>query len=639
MLNFFKKKKHVDTQKIKNFDKALSAIKTFIFIEEWENATNAINEIKEKEQQAYEELMIKISDSDKIDLIEKEKQTHLFNKKIKQLDELVRKNREQENKYNTNIDIKRFKIRFTKIRSEINSLSKTWKNTEAMNLLSNFLEENKDKQPVIKFFNKEKKTILKNIEKQRRKEEQKIKNNAKLEAMRLMWETLKLEGEDEEKKDIKEKKEKKKWFIWNLKNKINIYNVIKEKLRNKKALDEINLLIEEDIKSKNDIASKKLANIHKWLIKELTNEKMLGYDFFWKVLWADKISWDTFWLSDTKEKYNFFLWDATWHWIRAWFIVTLLSRFFNDFVKASALPELCMKINNWLKQNLKNRNFITWIFFEIEKTNIWKINYVWMGHEPMLIYREKEWTVDRLLPWGLAAWIRIIKNEDEIKQKDITLDDWDILMIYSDWITETRNLDWELYWIKGLEEQMKRTFWVEKNIFKAYEHIINDIRLFKWWTSFDDDATLLILKRNSNKDIIDEDNTFIKELSIKEWLNKKDTKKLVWKTKDEINVELEKIKKEKEIKNIIKSLDTLYYTWEILKLKQEAIRFIKSWYIHKKINYYLRKTIANETRYKIDKKNLKVVSKYNVLKELYLKWDYDTVIKESENIIAKDWNI
>ena len=59
MFNFFKKK-NIKADKIKGFNRALSAIKTFIFIEEWENSYSAISEIKEKERHAYEELMVKI---------------------------------------------------------------------------------------------------------------------------------------------------------------------------------------------------------------------------------------------------------------------------------------------------------------------------------------------------------------------------------------------------------------------------------------------------------------------------------------------------------------------------------------------------------------------------------------------------
>jgi hypothetical protein len=53
-----------------------------------------------------------------------------------------------------------------------------------------------------------------------------------------------------------------------------------------------------------------------------------------------------------------------------------------------------------------------------------------------------------------------------------------------------------------------------------------------------------------------------------------------------------------------------------LKLKQEAIRYIKADYIDKRINYYLKKAIDNEIKYRIEQKNSKIINKYNVLKEL-----------------------
>ncbi|USN59266.1 MAG: SpoIIE family protein phosphatase [Candidatus Peribacteria bacterium] len=78
--------------------------------------------------------------------------------------------------------------------------------------------------------------------------------------------------------------------------------------------------------------------------------------------------------------------------------MTLLSRIFNKFVKKSTLQELTLEINNGLKQDLKNRNFITGIFFEIKKEAIGEVEFVGMGHEPMLIYKSKEKKVERLIP-------------------------------------------------------------------------------------------------------------------------------------------------------------------------------------------------------------------------------------------------
>jgi len=55
-----------------------------------------------------------------------------------------------------------------------------------MNLLQKFLEENKENSIVIKFYNSQKKNIQKNIEKQRKEEQEKLKRNAKNEALQLI---------------------------------------------------------------------------------------------------------------------------------------------------------------------------------------------------------------------------------------------------------------------------------------------------------------------------------------------------------------------------------------------------------------------------------------------------------------------
>jgi hypothetical protein len=371
----------------------------------------------------------------------------------------------------------------------------------------------------------------------------------------------------------------------------------------------------------------------------LTSNKMLWYELYWKILWADKISGDTFWFVENDRKYNLFLWDATWHWIRAWFIITLLSRLFSKYVQSKSLAELTYEINNWLKQDLKSRNFITWIFFEIKKEEVWTLNFVWMWHEPMLLYRKNTRKIEKIIPWWLAAWIRVINKPSDIKVKSIELLDGDILLTYSDWIVENKNINWEFYWIDKLSHAFDTIIKSNWNIHDIYDYLINDVKIFRWWAQFDDDASILILKREIKKDIIDVSSEYIKDLKIKEWLKNSDIKKFRWKTIEDIDKELEVLKKTKETNRIIKSLETLYYTWEILKLKQEAIRFIKEWYIDKKINFYLRKAINNEKAYKIEQKNQRIVNKYNILEELYKKWDFETVISEAEDIIGKDGNI
>lgn len=630
----FKKKIQVDETKIQNYKDAVAAVEIFMQIYEWEKSRNALNEIKSKEKSSLDDLISKIDLEDNLQAEEqKTKLMSDYKQKEHQLAKLENLLNTKEKKYTDASEKEKFKIRFKKIKSEIDNLVSNRRAVDAMRLLQRFLEENKENSVVIKFFNKEKKIIQADIEKQKQIEEKKFKDNAKMQAMKLIWKNVNLEIDE----NNLNKKTKLRGFA-KFKAKMNFYNKIKEKARRKKLLDEINLLIEEDSKVKQDLAEEKLETIHKGLIKEISNKNMVWYDLYGKILWSDKISWDTFWFNNGKDKYNFFLWDATWHGIRAGFIVTLLSRLFNEHV-SKPINELSFEINNGLKQDLKSRNFITWIFFEVFKNKIWTINFVWMGHEPMYIYRAKSKVVESVIPWGLAGWIRMIKDVNDIKIKEIEMDSDDIILIYSDGIIENKNSEWEFYWKEKLESAFKSICNADKDLTNIYEYVINDVQWFKWGSAFEDDVSVLLVKRNTDQDIITEKSDYLQDLTLKQGLTKKQVKKLEWKTKDEVELELEKIKKDKDTQRILKILENLYYTWEILKLKQEAIKYIKQWYIHKKINLYLKKAIDNETKYKVEQKNQKMNSKYLVLTELHKKWDYQTVINEIEEIIAQDWNI
>jgi serine phosphatase RsbU (regulator of sigma subunit) len=629
----FKKKTQVDETKIQSYKDAVEAVEIFMMLFEWEKSRNALFEIKSKEKSSLDQLVKKIDEEDNIQAEhEKAKLMSDYKKKEIQLTKLEHKLDEAEKKYQDASEKEKFKVRFQKIKDELWNLISNKRASDAMGLLQKFLEENTENAVVIKFFNKEKKNIQKHVEKQKQIEEKKFKDNAKMQAMKLIWNSVNLESDETEKKI-----EKLSGFA-KFKARMNFYGRIKDKARKKKLLDEINILIDADTQVQKDLAEEKLENIHKGLTKEISNKNIIWYDLYGKILWSDKISWDTFGFHEGTTKYNFFLWDATGHGIRAGFIVTLLSRLFNENV-SKPLDELAMEINNWLKQDLKSRNFITWIFFEVIKNKIDTLKFVWMWHEPMLVYRENTKTVESIIPGGLAGGIRVIKEKSDVKIKDLEMSANDIILMYSDGIIENKNSDGEFYGMERLKLSFEKISAAEKDITKIYEYIVNDVQWFKWGSSFEDDVSVLVIKRDVDKDIISEDSDYLQDITLKKGLTKKQVKKLEWKTKDEVELELEKIKKDKDTDRILKILENLYYTWEILKLKQEAIKYIKEGYIHKKINMYLKKAIDNETKYKVEQKNQKMSSKYIVLTELYKKWDYQTVITEIEEIISQDGNI
>lgn len=650
------KRKQVDLDKIKDYKQALKAIKIFWILGEWQNAYNSINEIRRKEEEAYRKVINEIdivstanNDLDSPESIdnkaantpkvvmsykEKEKLTSNYDTKLKELKEIEDELKEKEIKAKQKYEAKRFAIRIKNLEKDIEYLLKTNKTPEAMLILTDFLEANKENSKAIIFYNKKRAVIMKNAERNKLQEEKNLKQNTKLEAMKLIWETIELKQEENNENNTWHPKT----FFESIKDKFKFYQNLQEKLKRKKLVDEVTLLVEEEWWQNLEIAKQKLERIHKWLTKELSGYNSLWYDFFWKILWADKIAGDTFWFNEGKEKYNFFLWDATWHWVKAWFIVTLFSMAFRKYAEEE-IKEMTFNINNDLKQNLKSRNFITGILFEIQKNNLDKIDFAWMWHEPIFIYRAKTNTIESLVAWWLAWWIRLIREVSDVKIKSITLDDWDIIMVYSDWAIEEKNIEWTFYWIERLKSAFLKIATIDKNIKNIYDYVLKDLKDFKLWTNFVDDTTILLIKRDKNRDIVKKGDEYLKNLEWVEGITKKEIKNFEWKSKNQINEEIEQYKNKKEMKNILLSLDNLYYTWEILKLKQEAIRYIKSWFVDKKINYYLKKAINNESKYRISQKQQKIENKYNVLNQLLKKWDFNTVIKECEDVIIKDGNI
>ena len=151
----FKKKTQVDETKIQNYKDAVEAVEIFMQIYEWEKSRNALMEIKSKEKSSLDELIAKIDAEDNLQAEQqKAKLMSDYKKKEHQLAKLEAELNTKEKKYTDASEKEKFKIRFQKIKNEIDNLVSNKRASDAMWLLQKFLEENKEKAVVINFFNK-----------------------------------------------------------------------------------------------------------------------------------------------------------------------------------------------------------------------------------------------------------------------------------------------------------------------------------------------------------------------------------------------------------------------------------------------------------------------------------------------------
>lgn len=431
----------------------------------------------------------------------------------------------------------------------------------------------------------------------------------------------------------------------NIKKYLNKLYYFFDKRTHNRVLDELNsILIDTKIElNENELDNKDLIEkYHFWMTKILSWTKINGYDFYWKVLWADKITGDTFVFHEKNDRYWFSIWDATWHWLRAWLIVSKFTKLFSDMVNSfDKLDIFSMELNNNLKSSLKSWNFLTCLLFEIEKKSPSNLKIIWMWHEPIYIYRKQKKIVEEYRFIWLAWWIRKITNLSSVKINDFHIDDWDILVSYTDWIIEAKSKFWEMYWLNRFKEKFLSISNQTWDLKKIYDFLITDLKTFSWKVNYDDDVTIILFSRNTKTDLVNDEEilSIIKnsEYKINDWdIN---FKKIKWKTKESILEELNNIRLKRELNVVIQKLTELYKDWEILKLKEEAIKYIKQWYVSSKINNLLKKSIKMEELYKVNIRNKKLEIKYKTLVSLYNKGDYKTVIKDAYDVVLKNGNI
>jgi len=124
MFGFLKKKK-VDTNSIEAFDSAIEAIEIFMSLSEWDKARKALDEVETKEKESLDYIVDKLSkktDNEGINQKEIEKLKAVYKKKEAEIHNLREKLKEAERIYNKNIDNERFKVRFKKIKEEVENL-------------------------------------------------------------------------------------------------------------------------------------------------------------------------------------------------------------------------------------------------------------------------------------------------------------------------------------------------------------------------------------------------------------------------------------------------------------------------------------------------------------------------------------
>jgi sigma-B regulation protein RsbU (phosphoserine phosphatase) len=118
--------------------------------------------------------------------------------------------------------------------------------------------------------------------------------------------------------------------------------------------------------------------------------------------------------------------------------------------------------------------------------------YVRAGHNPIL-FKKADDSIEWLQPVGVGVGMANEKNFDKVFQEDeIILHQGDVLILYTDGITEAQNEEKEFYDEKRLQQLIITE--KMKSAKELRDLIIEDVRTFAGSSQQSDDMTLVVIK-------------------------------------------------------------------------------------------------------------------------------------------------
>lgn len=209
---------------------------------------------------------------------------------------------------------------------------------------------------------------------------------------------------------------------------------------------------------------------------------------------ADEVGGDYYDIIESERGvFNLIIADVSGKGTSAAFNMAQMKGIFHSLsIQAKSPKEFVIMANQALSQCLEKSSFITAIVFQID-TNNQSITYSRAGHCPAFYFNSTTQKSITLECDGLG--LGILRNSEfnqYVEEKTIKYQKDDVLLLYTDGITEAKNPDDEQYGTQGLEKSFNKHNNV--SIASLNDALIRDLQTFLAGEKLDDDYTLAVVK-------------------------------------------------------------------------------------------------------------------------------------------------
>jgi sigma-B regulation protein RsbU (phosphoserine phosphatase) len=157
----------------------------------------------------------------------------------------------------------------------------------------------------------------------------------------------------------------------------------------------------------------------------------------------------------------------------------------------TGLKKILIDLKKYFSENLRKEYFLTLLITSINKNG--KVKICRAGHMPALHYKSGSGSFEEIHPKGIGIGLNDKGVfEETLEEVTISTESDDILVLYTDGVTETMNSLREQYGEKRLEKIIRENS--AKPVDEIKRMVINDLKYFKGDTPVHDDLTLVLLK-------------------------------------------------------------------------------------------------------------------------------------------------
>ncbi len=231
-------------------------------------------------------------------------------------------------------------------------------------------------------------------------------------------------------------------------------------------------------------------------ILPLENPFVEGLHIIAKTKPATELGGDSFNFLTVKNKTYIYIGDVTGHGVAAGLIMTMVHSLINVYANfCVSAYDILVNVNRDIKKHVKKSMFMTMAMLSWDHTTK-KMSYVGAGHEHILVYRADSGICDVVLTGGVALGM-VPDNSKVISEKELDLNDGDLVVLYSDGIIEARNPSGELFGLDRLKALVIE-YAPQYSADGINYHVAKDTVAFMAGATQLDDMTLIVIKIDKN---------------------------------------------------------------------------------------------------------------------------------------------